>query len=151
MSTPIEDLEAGDYELVSEIFDQPTNDEGKTFTFKRYRKGDTVTLDLAEAQRLYKAGAVVLPGEREVAAAAFARAQYEAALAALPEDIRAQVLADVAGAAPATSVSDPEPVVEKPKRVSPKEDWVAYAVSRGADEAEAEASTKEDLIARFGG
>lgn len=151
MSTPIEDLEAGDYELVSEIFDQPTNEDGKAFTFKRYRKGDTVTLDLAEAQRLYKAGAVVLPGEREVAAAAFARAQYEAALAALPDAIRAQVLADVSATASPKAESAADPVAEKPKRVSPKEEWVAYAVARGADHGEAEASTKEDLITRFGG
>lgn len=38
-----------------------------------------------------------------------------------------------------------------PAKSASKADWVAYAVSQGADEATAEAATKEDLVAQFGG
>ncbi len=37
-----------------------------------------------------------------------------------------------------------------PPKAGLKEDWVAYAVSQGADQAEAEASTKDDLVAKYG-
>lgn len=38
-----------------------------------------------------------------------------------------------------------------PAQSAPKVDWVAYAVSQGADYAEAEATTKADLITQYGG
>lgn len=41
----------------------------------------------------------------------------------------------------------PEPELPDPK--APKADWVAYAVSRGAEEAEASLLTKADLIDRY--
>lgn len=44
-----------------------------------------------------------------------------------------------------------EPVDKKPLRAASKADWVAYAVSQGADEAEAEAHTKGELIDLYGG
>jgi hypothetical protein len=39
---------------------------------------------------------------------------------------------------------------EAPLRAAPKSDWVAYAVSKGADEAEANALNKPDLIDLYG-
>lgn len=83
----LNDVKAGDYELVAELFDQPTSKPGDpVFLYKRYIKGDIVTLDEDEAKRLVSAGAVVEPGAFERAQLAAAKAAYEAALAALPPD-----------------------------------------------------------------
>lgn len=38
-----------------------------------------------------------------------------------------------------------------PAKSASKADWVAYAVAQGADEADADAQTKDDLIAAYGG
>lgn len=38
----------------------------------------------------------------------------------------------------------------EPKKSGSKSDWVEYAVSKGADRAEAEASTRDDLAAAYG-
>lgn len=38
----------------------------------------------------------------------------------------------------------------EPKKSGSKADWVEYAVSKGADRAEAEASTRDDLAAAYG-
>lgn len=38
----------------------------------------------------------------------------------------------------------------RPAKSADKPDWVAYAVTRGADPAEAEAATKADLITKYG-
>ena len=38
-----------------------------------------------------------------------------------------------------------------PAKTAPKADWVAFAVSKGADPAEAEALTKPDLVDLYGG
>lgn len=40
--------------------------------------------------------------------------------------------------------------VEEPKKSGSKVDWVEYAVSKGADRVEAEASTRDDLAAAYG-
>ncbi|WP_280471171.1 hypothetical protein [Nocardia cyriacigeorgica] len=39
--------------------------------------------------------------------------------------------------------------LERPKQAAPKEAWVEYAVARGMSEAEADALTKAELIARL--
>ena len=81
----VNDIKAGDYELVAELFDQPlSKPEDKVFRFKRFRRGDVVTLDEEEAKRLVLAGAVVEPGSLERALIEQTRAAYEAALALLP-------------------------------------------------------------------
>ena len=83
----LNDVKAGNYELVAELFDQPNSKpEDKVFLFTRYRKGDIVSLDEDEAKRLVAAGAVVEPGSLERARVAALRAAYEAALAQLPPD-----------------------------------------------------------------
>ena len=94
----IDETKAGEYELVAVQWDEPTSKPGEPFTFIRHRRGDTVTLNEEEASRLVRAGAVVKPGEREKVAAQFAKAQFAAALAALPDDLRAELLGQ--GAAP---------------------------------------------------
>lgn len=40
--------------------------------------------------------------------------------------------------------------LEEPKKSGSKPDWVEYAVSKGADRDEAEASTRDDLAAAYG-
>jgi hypothetical protein len=41
--------------------------------------------------------------------------------------------------------------VERPNKTATKAAWVEYAVSQGADPANAESSTRADLIDRYGG
>lgn len=54
-----------------------------------------------------------------------------------------------------TAEPEPEPKSQepegRPKDYAPKPDWVAWAVTEGADEAEAEALTKNELIELYGG
>lgn len=46
----------------------------------------------------------------------------------------------------------PEPSADKvPAKVATKDEWVAYAVSQGVPQDEAESSTKDQLIERFKG
>ncbi len=87
----IDQIQAGEYELVAELFDQRTSPLDKPFDFKRYRRGDTVTLDVEEARRLYAAGAIQPVGQRQLQAAEQARLAYAAALALVPEQVRAQL------------------------------------------------------------
>lgn len=39
---------------------------------------------------------------------------------------------------------------DKPAKSASKSDWVAFAVSQGAEESEAEAMTKDELVKSFG-
>ncbi|BCP29603.1 hypothetical protein JF780_05775 [Mycobacterium intracellulare] len=41
-------------------------------------------------------------------------------------------------------------LVEKPKKVAPKEDWVRFGVSKGNNQAELEALTKDELVDLLG-
>lgn len=47
--------------------------------------------------------------------------------------------------------SEPIELAEPPAKSAAKAEWVAYAVTQGAEEAAAEAATKDDLIKAFGG
>lgn len=44
-----------------------------------------------------------------------------------------------------------EPQAEPPRPADPKQAWIDYAVSQGADEGEAASMTKIDLMSRYGG
>lgn len=46
--------------------------------------------------------------------------------------------------------AQPPEAVEPPAKVANKPEWVAFAVSQGADEAEAESLTKTELIELYG-
>lgn len=117
--TDVNDVKAGTYEVAALQFDQITSKPGEPFAYTRYRRGEAVTLDVAEARRLVLAGAVVEPGSREKAAAESARMAYEAALAQLPDALREQLAGQFATAAtaaaeqgePATGGEVPGPVV----------------------------------------
>ena len=113
----LDQVQAGEYELVALQWDQPTSKPGQPFTYVRHRQGALVTLDVEEARRLFAGGAVVKKGERQRIAAEAARAVYEAALAQLPDDIREQVQAGTPppapGAAPSTPPGDDQPAAER--------------------------------------
>lgn len=48
------------------------------------------------------------------------------------------------------ALAEPGPVVlERPAKSASKADWVAYAVQEGADQAEAEGKTRDELAALF--
>ncbi len=132
-------VKAGKYELVALFWEEPISKVGEPYDYVRHNRGDIVTLNVEEARRLVQAGAVVEPGSRERAQAEALRAQYEAALAQLPDAARQEPDEAPAGEGGA--------VVLKPQQTAPKGQWVAYAVSNGMDEAEAEAMGKQDLIA----
>ncbi len=162
----IDQVQAGEYELVAELFDQRTSPLDKPFDFKRYRRGDTVTLDVEEARRLYAAGAVQPVGQRQLQAAEQARLAYAAALALVPEQLRAELPDTTPPALPSTPPGGDQPAAERlvtgpvpppaspeakrPVQIAPKEQWVAYAVAQGASADEAEQLTKQELIEQFG-
>lgn len=106
----VNEIKAGSYELVAELWDKPTSKPGEPFDFIRYRKGDTVELSAEEARRLFTTGAVVEPGAAQKAAAEQARLAYEAALALVPDSLRSELPApgDLSGAEPlATGLTAP--------------------------------------------
>jgi hypothetical protein len=41
--------------------------------------------------------------------------------------------------------------LERPARSASKAEWIAYAVAQGAEQDDAEAATKEQLIEQYGG
>ncbi|OZC62140.1 hypothetical protein CH267_00945 [Rhodococcus sp. 06-621-2] len=141
----VNDVKGGEYELVAAQFDKILSKPGEPFDFKRYRQGDRVTLDVEEAKRLWLAGAIVEPGARQRAAAEAARQQYEAALAALPDEIREQVLADQAGVFVDGAGESQSGAPEEPPKGALKPAWVDYAVALGWDRDAAEALRKPDL------
>ncbi|MFJ7337876.1 hypothetical protein ACIQUU_32085 [Streptomyces sp. NPDC101116] len=49
------------------------------------------------------------------------------------------------------SGEDSGPDAERPARSAHKADWIVYAVAQGADEADADKATKEQLIEQYGG
>lgn len=67
---------------------------------------------------------------------------------AVPEQPVVQEAVETAHAA---EVTDVESTGERPAKSASKAEWVAFAVTQGADPGEAEASSKADLIATHGG
>lgn len=86
MATRDDHIPAGKYELTALLWDEITSEPGKPFTFVRHRQGEVVDLNEEDARRLVLAGAAVEPGSIERARVAALRAEYEAALAALPPE-----------------------------------------------------------------
>lgn len=52
-------VKAGSYRLLSKFWDEIKSKPGEPFDFTRHRRGDTVELDVEQARRLVKAGAVM--------------------------------------------------------------------------------------------
>jgi hypothetical protein len=66
----------------------------------------------------------------------------------------AEGLVEKVGNAPSEPEGGGDPDAEPggpPAKVAPKPDWVKYAISKGADPVEAEATNKPDLIELYGG
>jgi hypothetical protein len=164
----VNSIKAGTYELVATQWDRITSEPGKPLTFERYRRGDKVKLDEADAKRLMLAGAIVEPGSIQRAAAERARAQYLAALAQLPPEMQAELAAGTLsvnvdgqtvpiGAANTGTATGGDGAGggdgdgdDRPKKAAAKDAWVAYAVSRGMSQEDAGAKTKDELIAAYG-
>lgn len=94
----LNDVKAGKYQLVAARWDQITSKPGEPLDYIRHRKGAIVDLNAEDAKRLVAAGAVVKPGQLEKdkaeqakALAERAAAEYQAILAGLPDDVRAEV------------------------------------------------------------
>ncbi len=105
MTQPVDinSIKAGRYELLDLRWDEPTSGpQDPVFTFVRHYQGEILELDEAQAKRLVLAGSVAEEGELQRRRVAALRAQYEQALANLPDDlrraeqVRALSLADVA-------------------------------------------------------
>ncbi|XBB66859.1 hypothetical protein ABFU82_22545 [Nocardioides sp. WV_118_6] len=56
--TDLNDVKAGEYELVAQQWRQVTSKPGEPYDYVQHRRGAIVTLDVADARRLVKAGAV---------------------------------------------------------------------------------------------
>ncbi|WP_147979897.1 hypothetical protein [Streptomyces sp. MS191] len=61
-----------------------------------------------------------------------------------------KLAADPASGWRAVAVEPPAPA-GPPAKSAAKAEWVAWAVAQGADEAEAEKTTKDELISAYGG
>jgi hypothetical protein len=124
-------------------------------------RGDFVPaeLDAVQVSNLATIGAVrfvdtALPTVADLAVVAAA-----AALATDAEDPgEVEVVDTVVGTVgPGTTVLEgPDPSEDtgadsRPNKSDSKAEWVEYAVSQGADRSEAEGTTKDDLIATYGG
>lgn len=81
-------VKAGKYELLANRWDEQTSKPGEPFAYIRHVQGDVIDLNAEDAARLLSAAAVGEPGARQRAAAAQAKALYEAALALIPEGLR---------------------------------------------------------------
>lgn len=106
MTTDLNDVKAGKYQLVAVRWDQITSKPGEPLDYVRHRRGAIVDLTAEDAKRLVAAGAVVKPGQLEKTKAEQARAlaeraaaDYQAILAGLPEDVRSEVAPTTVSAA----------------------------------------------------
>lgn len=128
-----------EYILTATRFDQvlERDEKGRVTKLVRRRRGDTVTgLDEGEVARLLRAGAIV-----------DAEQVRPAPVPPVDDD---QVDTAGAGDGEPGGAGEPAPVpvtVPRPRQAADKDDWIAYAVSRGMDEAEARSMTKPQLLA----
>jgi hypothetical protein len=141
----LNEIKAGKYQLVARSWDHITSKPNEPLDFTRYRRGDVVDLNVEDAKRLVAAGAVVKPGQLEKSAVEQARAiaeqaqrAYEAALAGLPEDVRAEI---APGTVPVTDSSSDKPESDKVKDVLT---WVGEDPARAASALEDERADKGD-------
>jgi hypothetical protein len=88
--------DAGKYVLLDLFWDERTNDLDKAIpVFTRHKQGEVLDLDEGEATRLLEAGSVEPEGARKHDEFAAARDRFRAALANLPDDLRAAVRGDL--------------------------------------------------------
>lgn len=116
----------------------------------RRRRGDQFTVKDDIAEWLIRSGSAEPAGRSPAAAPR----EADAAPADVIEDLDDEA-ADEAGESDevdddAADEDDTDEGVERPAQSAPKSAWVAYAVSRGIPEKEAEAMDKPRLISRTG-
>ena len=141
--TDLNEIKAGEYELVALFWEEITSQPGQPFNFVRHGRGETVSLDVEDARRLFLAGAVRKPGkdgELEVPGS------EESTAPKGPVEGTFGVQEPAGGSDGATSEAS-----EPPAKSADKATWVGYAISQGADADEADASTKDELITAYGG
>lgn len=147
------DIKAGKYELVALQWDEILSKPGEPFNFKRHKQGEVLDLNVEDARRLVKAGAVVKPGARQKAQAQLALANFRAALEQLTPEQREEVLAEAKGedstpprkraakkaaakdAGTASAAGDGPPPAKPTRPADDADDaaWVAYATALGED------------------
>ncbi len=101
----LEPGKAGTYELTALQWDKITSKPSEPLEFTRYVRGDKVTLNSEDALRLWSAGAVAIPGEREKAAAAAAHQQLQVALGAMTAEDREAFIKSLSAESPAAAPS----------------------------------------------
>ncbi len=144
----LNDIKGGKYQLVSPRWDQITSKPGEPLDFTRHRRGDVIELNAEDAKRLVAAGAVVKPGQLEKSRAEQAREiaeraqrEYEAVLAGLPEDVRAEIAPGTVSHVPENPPANPAGAGGTPpegqpfgglNRGSGTDAWRDFAVSEAA-------------------
>lgn len=118
-------------------------------------RGEEIEVSAAEAKRGEGLGFLADGDAVKAAAQESAQAEQEAATkeaeaaTALQEAADARTLAESASAT--GDLADLEPAAaDRPPRAANKAAWVDYAVAQGADRGEAEAMSKDDLVAAYG-
>lgn len=93
---------------------------------------------------VFRDGAATADGSADAAALAYCRRR---GYTVEPAD---EVEESAADAETAEEADGGESTAVRPKDYAAKPEWVAYAVERGMDKADAEAATKDQLIAQYG-
>lgn len=135
---------AGTYELVADQWDERVSPLDKPFASVRHVKGDEVELDAETADRLGRGGAIQKPGEAQRANAYAAKAAFEAAIMALPESVREELLGSSED-----EEEQADAVAEAAERAAEAEARAAEAEAR-ADAAEARVRELEAKDPSFG-
>ncbi|WP_157126983.1 hypothetical protein [Rhodococcus sp. p52] len=108
--------------------------------------GDIIDVGAAEAKRLRKIGAAVDYKTAAVPVQTPASGEGADADVQMPDANAADPVANPDGVDLSEAGAG---VVERPLQSAPKATWVAYAMSRGIDKAEAESLSRPELIARL--
>lgn len=133
-----------DYVLTASSWDEPDGDGG----FRRHRRGDLVTLDPSDAERLLRAGALIPvadhePNHDDISLDEVRGRHAEKAAATSEPEPEPDDSADAVDDADEPSASVPE----RPRRAGSRADWYAYALATGVlTAAQAEDLTKAQII-----
>lgn len=147
--TDLNKVKAGKYELVALRWDQITSKPGAPLDFVRHRRGDKVDLNVEDARRLVRAGAVKVSGDEEPTGTSVAPGTDPDAATATGDT------GGGTGTVPATGDGSSGGDGTTPAKSASKADWVAYATddARGEDKLDAEVAdkaTKDQLVDMFG-
>jgi hypothetical protein len=111
----------------------------------------TLTADEAD---FFNVGKSVDPGESADDRSDFVKEGDSVEALSLPDGKRLVLTGVVDGLVTGVVVDAPDETPDEtdaPAKSANKAEWVDYAVSQGADPSEAESSTKDELVAAYGG